>query len=661
MVFNICARLFRFIRSIFVPAGLVFSFSILLTFFFILYKPGIGPGDLQRVGWQAWDAVSSVPLSSGMGGGSGVDWWNVTTSQDAADSASLPLDVWAPLLQHDTGLTDITIERCVWTSAMFDLCTPRSSKEDDAVKGKWVRVDRDLNLQAGMWHLFIYYRRTRRIDVPLVTNIQLLDATSPEPAPSTPSSTWHKVTLSVRDGIVRAPPLYLWYETDKPMRDVTPDEKKALITELDLLFGDNVPWFGFERASGPPTMEASSDRAPVYLTYRRGTKPVPRAPPLHFSVDGHFKIMQVADLHFSVGPGACRDPAEPCDGGAYARTSSLLARMLDLEKPDMVVFTGDQLNGQGTVIDAQSVLAKFAQEVARRGIPWAAVFGNHDDEDARGAGTRRDQAKLMQGLPYSLMQPGPDDIHGVGNYVLKVHSADPSKMHLLTLYFLDSGAYEQSVYTWFGLIRSAEYDWIHANQIDWFLQESASIPPIERPFTPDGVKDFGDIWRRQGEGQVAPSSVKLAKPNAMMFFHIPLPEAYGPADFDPRSGRALDQGVSGLEGKGSAKKNDGMLEKGLLRALESDHRGSRAPPEVKIVANGHCHITENCRRIQGVWMCFGGGGSYEGYGKVGFDRRFRIYDVSDYGETIRTYKRLENDDVVDEMTLAGKGAPEMSW
>lgn len=40
-----------------------------------------------------------------------------------------------------------------------------------------------------------------------------------------------------------------------------------------------------------------------------------------------------------------------------------------------------------------------------------------------------------------------------------------------------------------------------------------------------------------------------------------------------------------------------------------------------------------------------------------FDRRFRIYDISDFGETIRTYKRTEKDEILDEMVLAGKGAP----
>jgi hypothetical protein len=39
-----------------------------------------------------------------------------------------------------------------------------------------------------------------------------------------------------------------------------------------------------------------------------------------------------------------------------------------------------------------------------------------------------------------------------------------------------------------------------------------------------------------------------------------------------------------------------------------------------------------------------------------FDRRFRVYDVSDFGETIKTYKRSEHDDVLDELILAGRGA-----
>lgn len=147
----------------------------------------------------------------------------------------------------------------------------------------------------------------------------------------------------------------------------------------------------------------------------------PRATPLHFSHDGNFKIMQIADLHFSVDQGECRDTSVPCTDGGDKTTLSFLASVLDKEKPDFVVFSGDQLNGQGTSWDAKSVLAKFGRVMNERQIPWTAIFGNHDDEDGE---TRREQIRYMQNMPYSLVQAGPKDLHGVGNYVLKVFSAD---------------------------------------------------------------------------------------------------------------------------------------------------------------------------------------------------------------------------------------------
>jgi len=111
---------------------------------------------------------------------------------------------------------------------------------------------------------------------------------------------------------------------------------------------------------------------------------------------------------------------KPCEHSDNL-TTSLLSRVISEEKPDLVVFSGDQLNGQSTSWDPKSVLAKFARAVTDKGIPWAAVFGNHDAEDGT---SREDQLMLMKALPYSLVERGPKDVLGVGNYVLKVMSAD---------------------------------------------------------------------------------------------------------------------------------------------------------------------------------------------------------------------------------------------
>lgn len=180
-------------RGIFAPTAAIIGFSCLLTFIFILYQPTVGPGISQRLGWQAWDAVATVdyfdkgpstvtqpgeeeeaqPTPGNGEGVEGTDWWETSSTQPwntTDDIESYPLDVWAPLLPHDTGRTcdfhfvrdsiqfhivsEISISRCMMPMAFVgDLCNPESTDEQDAIKGKWVRVDRDLNKQSGLWTL----------------------------------------------------------------------------------------------------------------------------------------------------------------------------------------------------------------------------------------------------------------------------------------------------------------------------------------------------------------------------------------------------------------------------------------------------------------------------------------------------------------------------
>lgn len=66
-------------------------------------------------------------------------------------------------------------------------------------------------------------------------------------------------------------------------------------------------------------------------------------------------------------------------------------------------------------------------------------------------------------------------------------------------------------------------------------------------------------------------------------------EAYSAADINTATGATLDIGLSDLEKSGAAKKNEGFFEKGLLKAMESDHLAGGNAREVKVVANGHSH------------------------------------------------------------------------
>lgn len=181
-------------------------------------------------------------------------------------------------------MTEITVEKCVLPYSLSYLCYPKTTSEADAIKGKWVRVERDLNAASGIWSLvsrapifdflyslaeqFIYYRRSRRLDVDLVDDIVIL----PKDEEPTTQGNWQKIGGSLRDGVPRAPPLFLWYKLGPRMSYLSSEEKSNLITELDVLFGDDRPWYGFEKIH-PPTTEGKEGRLEsAWLTYRRGVK-----------------------------------------------------------------------------------------------------------------------------------------------------------------------------------------------------------------------------------------------------------------------------------------------------------------------------------------------------------------------------------------------------
>ena len=271
------------------------------------------------------------------------------------------------------------------------------------------------------------------------------------------------------------------------------------------------------------------------------------------------------------------------------------------------------------------MILKVAKLFEKRKIPWTAVLGNHDSEKT--TLTRYGQFVMMQALPYFVGEPGPIGVDGEGNYVLKILSADESRTHLFTLYFLDSHAYAASLNPW-----NYEYDYIKQIQVEWFKNESRLIHNIERPFAPplidnstfglfdndneDRRRDAGPSKRRLTRRQASSTTPALAKPNAMAIFHIPLPEVYdSPPDSDSKTGDPLVFGNT-EEGRGAAKVDKAhFFDNAIMAQTELGSREDtidpvevddnpdvaaailNAKPEVKVILNGHCHVSDACRRI----------------------------------------------------------------
>ena len=171
-------------------------------------------------------------------------------------------------------------------------------------------------------------------------------------------------------------------------------------------------------------------------------------PGLKFNPDKKFKIVQFTDLHVK-----WQDPRSDI---AFERMN----QVLDDEKPDLVIFTGDIIYSKPALENMRNVL----KTVSDRKIPFSIVFGNHDNE--QGA-TKEELLKVAESLPYSLTADEVPEISGVGNYALTVRSSD-GKKDAFVLYCIDSNTYST--------IKGVKgYDYIKRDQIDWYCKKSAEF------------------------------------------------------------------------------------------------------------------------------------------------------------------------------------------
>jgi 3',5'-cyclic AMP phosphodiesterase CpdA len=277
---------------------------------------------------------------------------------------------------------------------------------------------------------------------------------------------------------------------------------------------------------------------------------------LRFRPDGTFTIVQFTDLHWRDG-----------DDLDY-RTRVLMERVLDTEKPDMVALTGDVIDGSQCSNPAQS-WREAVVPMEDRGIPWAAVFGNHDDE---GSMSREQLMEVQLQCSNCLSQAGPADLPGIGNYVLHVLHANGESI-AARLYFLDSGSLSPD--------NDGEYAWITSEQIDWFMRIA-----------------------RHAEQTDGPAVAGTQRTPSLVFFHIPIPE------FDELSrhgwiGNKLEE-VCGPK-----------FNSGFFSSL------SRSGNVLGVFV-GHDHLNDFEVEHDGIRLCYGRSTGYGTYGREGFPRGARV-------------------------------------
>lgn len=303
---------------------------------------------------------------------------------------------------------------------------------------------------------------------------------------------------------------------------------------------------------------------------------------LTFNKDGRFKIMQIADVQENAVPNP--------------DTIKLIRLAAEREKPDLVIFTGDQIKGysssfqKDTLNRIENLIGAFTKPLRDLRIPFAVTFGNHDRDCSV---ANAEQMKIYRKLDGCVNPDGraEDD---TGTFSLRIRDSQGEK-DVFCLYIIDSNAKDEN----------GNYAPVSHEQIEWYRSERERLRKLNGCYLP-----------------------------ALVFQHIPLPEYYRairPCSFFCR-GR--------VEAFGSHKnkfytlyddsKADGgfMLESPASPEINTgEFEALKEKGDVLGIYVGHDHNNSFVKKVDGIDLGYTQGSGFSTYGP-GKKRGVRIFELS---------------------------------
>lgn len=255
-------------------------------------------------------------------------------------------------------------------------------------------------------------------------------------------------------------------------------------------------------------------------------------PVIETGEDG-FTVLQLTDLHYHL-PHMTKN------------TDSIIKKLVSENNPDFIVITGDTVYGPTNLMYTKHV----AELMDGFEIPWAIVYGNHDDE---GKADKYRMGEIYENSEYCVYENGPFNIGGTGNYAVNLTK---NGLPFYSLIMMDSNRVTRYA-------GKEEYGSFTPSQVIWY------------------------DWLQQG-------LTDNGYDKSMMFFHIPFPEyieAYEyweESGFDPATGSG-----SKNEDVCCSTYNPGMFGK-ILEKGATTH-----------VFVGHDHVNDYSVNYKGITLTYG--------------------------------------------------------
>ena len=320
---------------------------------------------------------------------------------------------------------------------------------------------------------------------------------------------------------------------------------------------------------------------------------------LRFNSDHKFKIMQIADTQ--------EIPAVSPD------TLSLINNALDREKPDLVIFTGDQIKGYSKKFKKdpaiiESTIDILVEPIAKRNIPFMVTYGNHDAQcGVDNRGQYKFYAKYDNFISGDLRNS--DD---VGTADIQIYSSTEDKP-VFELYIIDSHGKAKD---------GAGYAPVDKKQIEWYISRREQL--------------------KAENGDYLPS---------LVFQHIPVPEFFDVIKKVPKGTKGAVPAYGAHENEYFVLNDESIAEGGFM--LESpaspdvntgEFEAMSEKGDVLGIYVGHDHNNSFVVKYKGVDLGYTQGAGFNVYGP-GENRGVRIFELDEtdpreYKTHTATFKAL---------------------
>ncbi len=305
----------------------------------------------------------------------------------------------------------------------------------------------------------------------------------------------------------------------------------------------------------------------------------------------------------------------------------MLDKAYDTLNPDLIVLTGDNILGnhlcdarfgtkkvihdkEGEAAVMKTAIDYLVAPIEKRGIPFAMIYGNHDDMNRL---TKEEQAEFYRAYKGCL---GLDDSESpdVDTYNLPVYSEDGEKVKF-NLWLMASA--------WRNHEEDKTTELVKPEAVEWYKKKSAEL-------------------KEANGGEVVPS---------IMFQHIPLVETLELIEECPEG---ILNSVKGPDGKFYKLKADCKGELGEYPCTVEEKTGQfeaiKECGDVKAIVFGHDHCNRFMGNIDGIDIIQTSCASFRCYGTR--YRGVRVFDINEdgtYSTQSYTYEEIMGSGVLNEL------------